>query len=106
MSATPPPGTMPSSRAARVACSGVFDAVLLLLHLGLGGSADLDDGDTAGELREPLLELLAIEVGVGRLDLGLDLLDPALDVVAVTGAVDDRGRVLVDDDLAGATAAA
>src|SRR5581483_329672 len=35
----------------------VLDAMLLLLHLGLGRSADLDHGDTAGQLREPLLEL-------------------------------------------------
>ena len=87
-------------RASRL--QGVLDAVLLLLHLGLGGSADLDHRDAAGELRQPLLQLLAVEVGVGRLDLALDLLDPALDRLAVAGAVDDRGRVLVDDDLAGA----
>ena len=37
----------------------VLDASLLLLHLGLGVRADLDDGDAAGELREALLELLA-----------------------------------------------
>ena len=79
----------------------VLDAVLLLLHLGLGGSADLDHRDAAGQLRQPLLQLLAVEVGVGGLDLGLDLLDPALDLLGVTGAVDDGGRVLVDDDLAG-----
>ena len=77
--------------------------MLLLLHLGLGRSADLDDRDTAGQLREPLLELLAIEVGVGGLDLGLELLDPGLDRLGVAGTVDDRGRVLVDDDLAGTT---
>src|SRR5262249_25507990 len=81
---------------------GVLDAVLLLLHLRLGGGADLDHGHATGELREALLELLAIEVGVGGLDLGLDLLDPGLDLLAVTGAVDDRRRVLVDDDPAGA----
>src|SRR5436189_18743 len=51
----------------------VLDAVLLLLHLGLGGCADLDDRDTARQLGETLLELLAIEVGVGVVDLGLDL---------------------------------
>ena len=77
--------------------------MLGLLHLGLGGSADLDDGDAAGQLREALLELLAVEVGVGVLDLGLQLLDAALDRVALAGTVDDRGRVLVDDDLAGVT---
>src|SRR4029079_9602719 len=80
---------------------GVLDAVLLLLHLGLGGSADLDHRDAAGQLGQPLLQLLAVEVGVGRLDLGLDLLDPDLDLLALTGAVDDRGGVLVHDDLAG-----
>src|SRR6266498_431021 len=78
----------------------VLDAVLLLLHLGLRRSADLDDGDAAGQLREPLLELLAVEVGVGVLDLGLQLLDPALDRLGVAGTVDDRCGVLVDDDAA------
>ena len=60
---------------------GVLDAVLLLLELDLGGRADLDDGDAAGQLGEALLELLAVPVRVGVLDLGLDLVDPALDVV-------------------------
>jgi hypothetical protein len=76
--------------------------VLLLLHLRLGGRADLHDGDAAGELGEALLELLAIEVRVGGLDLGLDLVDAALDGVGVTGAVDDRRGVLRHDDAAGA----
>src|SRR4029434_5432996 len=69
---------------------------------GLGRSTDLDDGNAAGQLREALLELLAVEVGVGVLDLGLQLLDPGLDPVTVAGTVDDRRRVLVDDDAAGA----
>src|SRR4051812_19286609 len=81
---------------------GVLDAVLLLLHLRLGGRADLHDGDAAGELGEALLELLAIEVRVGVLDLALDLVDAALDGVLLTGAVDDRRRVLRDDDATGA----
>ena len=37
----------------------ILDAVLLLLELDLGGRADLDDGDAAGQLGEALLELLA-----------------------------------------------
>src|SRR5579862_3791752 len=78
----------------------VLDAVLLL-HLRLGRSADLDDGDAARQLREALLELLAVEVGVGVLDLGLQLLDAALDRLRVAGPVDDRRRVLVDDDATG-----
>src|SRR4029450_12753281 len=59
----------------------VLDAMLLLLHLGLGRSADLDHRNAAGELRQPLLQLLAVEVGVRVLDLGLELLDPCLDAV-------------------------
>ena len=80
---------------------GVLDAVLLLLQLHLGGGADLDHAHAAGELGEPLLELLAVPVGVGVLDLGLDLVDAALDLGRVTGTVDDRGVVLGDDDAPG-----
>src|SRR6201999_616252 len=42
-------------------------------------------------------------VGVGVLDLALDLVDAALDGVGLAGAVDDRRVVLGDDDAAGAT---
>ena len=80
---------------------GVLDAVLLLLELDLGVRADLDDADTAGELGQPLLELLAVPVRVGPLDLGLDLVDAALDGGGVALPVDDRRRVLGDDDAAG-----
>ena len=81
----------------------VLDAVLLLLHLRLGRRADLHDGDAAGELGQALLELLAIEVRVGVLDFGFDLVDAALDRRGVTGAVDDRGGVLGHDHATGAT---
>src|SRR4029077_12378634 len=80
---------------------GVLDAVLLLLELDLGGRADLQDRDTAGQLGATLLQLLAVVVGVGVLDLGLDLVDATLDVVLGAAALDDRGLVLRDDDLAG-----
>src|SRR5947209_4613597 len=75
----------------------VTDAVLLLLHLGLGRRADLDHRDTTRQLGETLLELLLVEVGVGVLDLGLDLVDAALDRVALAGTVDD-GRVVLGHD--------
>src|SRR5262249_55934826 len=88
------------SRAGRV--QRVLDAGLLLLHLGLGGRADLDHGDAAGELRQALLELLAVVVGRGLVDLGAELLDAALDLLLLAGAVDDRGVVLVDRDALGA----
>ena len=80
---------------------GVFHAGLLLLHLGLGRGADIDDGDTAGELRETLLELLAIVVAGGFLDLAADLVHPALDVDLLAFAFDDRGVFLVDGDALG-----
>ena len=81
----------------------VLDAVLLLLELDLGGRADLEDRHAAGQLGEALLQLLAVVVGVGVVDLGLDLVDAALDVVLGAGALDDRRLVLRDDDLAGPT---
>src|SRR5256885_1439874 len=81
----------------------VLDAVLLLLHLGLGGSANLHDRHAAGQLGQPLLQLLAVEVRVGVLDLGLDLVDATLDRVRLACAVDDRGVVLRDHDATSAT---
>src|SRR6185437_13672901 len=78
----------------------VLDAVLALLELDLGRRAGLDDGHAAGQLGQPLLQLLAVVVGVGVVDLGTDLVDPARDLVRVTGAVDDRGLVLGHDDRA------
>ncbi len=52
---------------------GVLNAVLALLELDLGGRARLDDGDATSEFGETLLELLAVVVAVGVLDLRLDL---------------------------------
>ena len=78
--------------------NGVLDAVLALLELDLGRGADLDDRNTAGELRQALLQLLAVVVRVALLDLGADLVDPTLDLVGVTGTLDDRGLVLGDLD--------
>src|SRR6266568_87380 len=79
----------------------VLDAVLALLQLDLGGRPRLDDGDAAGQLGQPLLQLLPVVVRVGVVDLGPDLVDPARDLVRVARAVDDRGLVLGDHDLAG-----
>src|SRR5712671_3381102 len=39
---------------------GVVDPVLSFLHLDLGGAADADHRDAACELRQPLLQLLAV----------------------------------------------
>src|SRR5690606_19531526 len=79
---------------------GVLDAVLALLELDLGGRTRLDDGDAAGELGEALLQLLAVVVAVGVLDLATDLGHATLDGGLLARTLDDRGLVLGDDDLA------
>src|SRR6185437_3946199 len=78
---------------------GVLDAVLALLELDLGRRTDLDDRNTAGQLGQALLQLLAVVVGVRLLDLGADLVDATLDLVGVTGTLDDRRLVLGGGEL-------
>ena len=80
----------------------ILDAGLLFLHLGLGGRADLDHRNAAGQLRQPLLQLLAIVVRSGLVDLRAELLDAAFDGLLAAGAVDDGGVVLVHRDALGA----
>ena len=58
----------------------VFHASLLFLHLDFGGGADLDHGNTAGQLGHALLQLLTVVVAGGFLDLDADLLDARFDV--------------------------
>ena len=79
----------------------ILDPVLLLFQLGFGGRADLDDRHPAGELGQPLLQLLAVEIGGGGFDLGLDLLAAALDGRFVAIPLDDRGVILGADHPAG-----
>src|SRR5690606_14166371 len=79
----------------------VVDAVLALLDLHFGGAADADHGDAAGQLGQALLELVAVRVRGGFLDLRLDLADAALDVVGRAGAIDDGGVFLGDLDALG-----
>jgi len=75
--------------------------MLPLLEFDLRRSADLDDGNATGELRETLLELLTIPIGIGIVDLLANLLHTGLDVCVGSGTLDDRRVVLADDDLAG-----
>src|SRR6266849_3453084 len=81
----------------------VINAVFALLHLDLGGAADADHRDAAGELGQTLLQLLTVVVRGGFLDLRLDLRDAGFDVGLLAGAVDDGGVLLVDHHLLGAT---
>src|SRR6266851_1497695 len=80
----------------------VINAVFALLHLDLGGAADADHRDAAGELGQTLLQLLTVVVRGGFLDLRLDLRNACLDVGLLAGAVDDGGVLLVDHHLLGA----
>ena len=52
---------------------GVLNTVLLLLELNLGVCANLDDDNATAELGQALGELLAIPIGIGALDLALEL---------------------------------
>src|SRR2546427_7187465 len=77
----------------------VLDSRLFLLHLSFGGRADLDDGDAADQLRQPLLQLLAVVVRRGVLDLGAELFHAPLDGGRRARPFDDRRIVLIDRDL-------
>src|SRR4051812_21457945 len=79
----------------------VFDAGLLLFHFDLGGSANLDHGNAAGELRNALLELFLVVVRRGFFSLRADRFDTTLDVRRLAGAANDRGVLFLDDDFLG-----
>src|SRR2546421_7810888 len=81
----------------------VINAILALLDLDFGRAADADHRDAACELGQTLLQLLAVVVRGGLLDLCLDLRNAGFDVGLLAGAVDDRGVFLVDHHLLGAT---
>src|SRR6185437_12863257 len=86
-------------RAGRV--QRVVDAVLALLHFHFGAATDADDGHAAGQLRQTLLQLLAVVARGGLLDLRADLRATALDVGLLARTLDDRGVFLLDQDLLG-----
>ena len=84
------------SRAGRV--QSVLHAELLVFHFRLGRSANADNRNAACELCETLLQLLAVEIGLGLLDLGLDLRNAGRDLILVAFAVDDDCIFLLDLD--------
>ena len=77
--------------------------MLFLLEFHLGGRPNLDEGDAACQLGQALLEFLAIPVGVGLVDLPLDLRDAALHGGGLAAALHNGGVVLGDHHLAGGT---
>src|SRR6266853_4633983 len=80
----------------------VVDAILALLHLDLGGPTDADHRNAAGELRQPLLQLLLVIVGRSLLDLHFDLGDTRVDVSLLAGTFDDGGVLFLDHHFFGA----
>src|SRR5256886_1297372 len=94
----PPPATPPPRHAApRPRRAGAVQRVppraFLLLHFGLGGRAHVDARAAAGQLREPFLQLLFVVIRGRLLDRGLDLLDAALDRVALALAAHDGREI-------------
>lgn len=76
--------------------------VLLLADFNLARAADADDGDTAREFGETLLELgLVVLRGSGVVDERTDLFAAGGDVVLRTAAVEDDGVLFGDGDGAG-----
>lgn len=78
--------------------------VLLLSDLNLARATNLDNGNTATELGQSLLELSPVVVRSGRVvDQSSDLLASRLDEVLVTLAVEDDGVLLGNGNGAGGT---
>src|SRR5581483_2240920 len=74
----------------------VFNTSFLLFHLGLSRGTNLNHGHSANQLRQPLLQLLAVVVAGGLLDLAADFLYAAFDLGVLSLAFDEGGVVLVD----------
>jgi len=88
---------MPSSRAARVACSA-SSTRCFFLHLGLVAAPTLTTATAAGQLGQPLLQLLAVESPspVFSTSALIWLIRPLI-ASDSTGTIDDGGGVLGDD---------
>src|SRR5580704_14391802 len=86
-------------------CAGgvhrVFHAGFLFFHFGFGCGADFDDGYATDQFRQPLLQLLAVVVAGGLVDLAANFFYAAFDFSVLAFAFDHRGVVFVDGDLFG-----
>ena len=81
----------------------IFNTGFLFLHFDLGGSANLDHCNTACQLGNAFLQLLAIVVRRRIFDLDADFIDARLDGLCVTGTIDDGAVVLVHRNTLGGT---
>jgi len=80
----------------------VINAVLTLFHFDFGHAANADDGNAARQLGHTLLQLFAVVVRGGFLDLGADLADAGFDLGLDASAINDGGVVFGDRDFLGA----
>ncbi len=86
--ATPPPGTIPSSRAAWVAAAGVFEQRLPLFHFRFRRGTTADLSHATGQLGQTLLQLFSIVIAVRLFDLTPDLVRAALNILLAPGTAD------------------
>ena len=74
----------------------VFNASLLFLQLGFRCRAHFNHRNSAHQLRQPLLQFLAVVIGSGVFDLRAHLFHAAFDVRRLARAFDERGVVLIN----------
>jgi hypothetical protein len=81
---------------------GSFDSILnpflFFFEFDFGSSADVDDGDSAGEFGQSLLEFFFVKVGGSGFDFSFKLFDAGLNLGGVTLAADDAAIVFVGPD--------
>ena len=76
----------------------VFNTCFLLFHLDFSRCTDFDHSNTACQLRNALLELLAIVVRGCVFDLYTDLANTALDCVRIASTINNGCVVFVHGD--------
>ncbi len=79
----------------------IFDTGFLFFHFGFGGGTYVDFGDTACQLCQPLLELLAIVVACRVVNFATKLIDTRFDICTLASTFDNGRVVLIDDHLLG-----
>ena len=77
---------------------GVLNTGLLFLHLGLGGSTDVDNSHTTGQLGQAFLQLLSIVIGSCLLDLAANLIHSSLDLGGLARAFNNSRILLINNN--------
>ena len=93
----PPPGTIPSATAARVAASAPSVRWRFSSSTTSVARADVDHRELGGQLGQPLARDLAVVLVRRALGLLADLPEPRAHRLGAAGALDERARVLGDD---------